>query len=345
MEDNRSKSILIIYTGGTIGMIKDPETGVLSPLDFDQILDEVPELKRFGFNLSTISFSPVIDSSNLNPEVWIKLVKIIKEKYNNYDGFVILHGTDTMAYSASALSFMLENLDKPVIFTGSQLPIGTLRTDGKENLISAIEIAATEKNGQPLAPEVCVYFENKLMRGNRTTKYNSEHFNAFESPNYPNLAEAGINLKFNYEAIHYSTSDKELKIHTKLDTNIVVLKIFPGLSKNTLHTILNIKNIRAIIIETYGAGNASTEKWFLNELSEVIKEGKIVLNVSQCAAGSVDMTKYETGNELLKLGVVSGYDITTEAAVTKLMHLLGQKFDNNKIKLKINKSISGEITK
>lgn len=345
MIELRTKSILIIYTGGTIGMIKNPETGALTPFDFDQIQEEVPELKRFGFNLSTISFSPIIDSSNLNPEVWIKLAQLIKENYKKYDGFVILHGTDTMAYSASALSFMLENLNKPVIFTGSQLPIGTLRTDGKENLISAIEIAATEQNGQPMAPEVCVYFENKLMRGNRTTKYNADHFNAFESPNYPDLAVAGINLKFNYGAIHYHTVKKDLIIHTQLDTNVLIVKIFPGLSQDVFNTLLNINKVKAIILETYGAGNAPTDQWFLDEIENVIKQGKLVLNVTQCSAGSVDMSKYETGKALKNIGVVSGYNITTEAAVAKLMHLLGKELSLEQIKIILNHSISGEISK
>jgi L-asparaginase len=342
---NQKKSILIVYTGGTIGMINHPETGVLSPFDFSQILIEVPELKRFGYTIDTISFNPIIDSSNLNPEVWVKLATIIRENYDQYHGFVILHGTDTMAYSASALSFMLENLDKPVIFTGSQLPIGTLRTDGKENLISAVEIAAAEQNGQPLVPEVSIYFENKLLRGNRTTKYNAEHFNAFESPNYPHLADAGISIKYNYGAIHYPVIKKELKIHTSLDTNIVVLKIFPGISRSVLHTLLTIDGIRAVVMETYGAGNAPTDQWFLHEIAQAIRNDIIILNVTQCHAGSVDMSKYETGNELQKLGIISGYDLTTEAAVAKLMFLLGKKSGPDEIKEMLKQSISGEISK
>ena len=341
--DKENKSILIIYTGGTIGMIKHPETGSLVPFNFNQILDEVPELKRFGFKLDTYSFDPLIDSSNLSPEVWVELSELIKEKYSEYDGFVILHGTDTMSYSASALSFMIENLDKPVIFTGSQLPIGTIRTDGKENLISAIEIAAATENGNPMVPEVCLYFENKLFRGNRTTKYNADYFNAFTSENYPALAEAGISIRYNKPYIHYRKQKRPLKIHTKLDNNVAVLKIHPGINKNIIESIVNTEGLRALIIETYGSGNAPTSKWFIDLIKATIDRGIIVLNVSQCKAGSVNMDKYETGKLLKLAGVSSGYDITIEAALAKLMYLLGQNLSTEEIRMFLNKSISGEI--
>lgn len=338
------KSILIIYTGGTIGMVTNPETGSLAPFNFNQIENEVPELKKFGFNLTTIEFNPLIDSSNLTPDVWVKLAQIIKKEYDNFNGFVILHGTDTMAYSASALSFMLENLDKPVIFTGSQLPIGTLRTDGKENLISAVEIAAAEQNGQVMVPEVTVYFENKLFRGNRTRKHNAEYFNAFTSDNYPVLAETGIHIKYNYAAIHYPTEKRALKIHTELDNNIAILKIFPGINPKVIDAIISTPDLRALVLETYGAGNAPTEEWFVNRIKKAIASGIVIVNVTQCNAGSVMMGKYETSLELLKAGVVSGKDITTEAAVTKLMYLMGKHSKTEELLQALNISISGEIT-
>ena len=335
-------SILIIYTGGTIGMVKDPVSGSLKPFDFDHILKQVPELNDFGFELTSIAFDPLIDSSNLNPEVWVKISNLIKDNYDKYEGFVVLHGTDTMAYSASALSFMLENLDKPVVFTGSQLPIGMLRTDGKENLITAIEIAADYKNGNAIVPEVCVLFENKLFRGNRTTKHNAEYFNAFYSYNYPDLAKVGINIHYNHTVIRNIT-DGMFSINTNLDTNIAILKMFPGINKKTVDAILNIEGLRAVVIETYGAGNAPTDIWFVNSIKDAINRGVIVYNVTQCPSGSVDMGLYETSVELLKIGVVSGHDITTEAAITKLMFLLGQKLDSDKIKFFLNKSIKGEL--
>jgi len=325
-------------------MMKDPETGALKPFNFGNILDQMPVLKQFGYQIDTIEFAPLIDSSNANGEFWIKLVRIIKENYGKYDGFVILHGTDTMAYTASALSFMLEDLYKPVILTGSQLPIGTLRTDGKENLITSIEIAAAKHNGDALVPEVCICFESKLYRGNRTTKHNAEHFNAFKSYNYPILAEAGINIKYNSKSIHYPEHKKLLKVYDKLDENIAILKIFPNLGKNLVESILNIKDLKALIIETYGSGNALTDKWFLDLIKNATEKGLIILNVTQCQAGSVNMGTYETSTDLLKYGVLNGFDITIEAATTKLMFLLGQNLKTEEVKMYLKTSIAGEIT-
>ncbi|QKG79075.1 asparaginase [Tenuifilum thalassicum] len=341
---SENTSILIVYTGGTIGMKQNPETGALAPFNFEQIEQEVPELRKFGYTLNTISFSPVIDSSDINPSFWVKLAQIISENYDKYDGFVILHGTDTMSFTASALSFMLEGLTKPVVLTGSQLPIGMLRTDGKENLISAIEIAAAYRNGQALVPEVSVFFENRLYRGNRTTKHNSEHFNAFRSNNYPPLAEAGISIKFNYPFIHYPTQEQSLFVHTMLDNSIAVLKLFPGITENVVSAVLNTQGVKGIILETYGSGNAPMQDWFLERIEEAIGNNIVVFNVTQCKAGGVDMDKYENGLRLKKIGVVSGSDITFEAAVAKLMFLLGKGLNGKTLADELTKSIAGEIT-
>jgi L-asparaginase len=337
-------SILIIYTGGTIGMVHDPKTGSLIPIDFKHITDHVPVLTRTGFNLNSVSFDPVNDSSNIDPEIWVKIAETIEKNYNDYNGFVVLHGTDTMAYTASAMSFMLENLSKPVIFTGSQLPIGLLRTDGRENLITAIEIAAAEENGIPIVPEVCIYFDNELTRGNRTTKLSAEHFDAFNSPNYPPLAEVGLHLKYNYNLIRYPEKDSRLIVHKTFDNNVAILKLFPGINRNLVQAIINTKDLKGLIIETFGSGNAPTYKWFLDDLKQFIHDGGIIFNVTQCHGGSVEMGLYETSREMLSAGVISGKDITSEASVTKLMFLLGVCNTKDHVRGCLNKSIAGEIS-
>ncbi|WP_395059464.1 asparaginase [Flavobacterium sp.] len=339
-----SKSkILLIYTGGTIGMKKDFETGALRAFNFSKLLQRIPELKQLDCEIETISFENPIDSSNMNPEKWGQIATIIADNYSSFDGFVVLHGSDTMSYSASALSFMLENLSKPVIFTGSQLPIGDLRTDAKENLITAIQIASLRENGKPVISEVGLYFEYKLYRGNRTTKINAEHFNAFTSPNYPHLVESGVHLTLNSELFLPLKTDLHLKVYKTLDNNVAIIKMFPGISEVVLAAIFDIPNLKGVILETYGAGNAPTEDWFINLLKKAINKGLHVINVTQCSAGSVSMGQYETSTSMKEIGVISGKDITTEAAITKLMYLLGQKIASNDFKKIFETSLRGEM--
>lgn len=338
-----SARLFIIYTGGTIGMAFNNSTGSLVPMGFKEIKYHIPEIAKLGYEFDMHAFTPPIDSSNMSPDVWIELATLIYEKYNAYDGFIILHGSDTMAFTASALSFMLQNLSKPVILTGSQLPIGEIRTDAKENIITTMEIAGARKNGSAIVPEVCIYFDYFLFRGNRTKKFNTETFEAFRSINYPPLAEAGIDIKYNEKYI-LPSPENGFHINTQLCTDIAVLKMFPGISQSAAEAVLNTPNLKAVIMETFGNGNTTTAPWFIQCLEQTIQRGVIVLDRTQCDGGSVELGRYETSAYLQKIGVTNGKDLTFESAVTKLMFLLGQGYPIAEVKKLLEISLKGELT-
>ncbi len=336
--------LLLIYTGGTIGMVEDAETGALHPIDFSQLEKEIPELKKFDCNITVKSLIKPIDSSNMNIVVWQELLEILESNYDSFDGFVIMHGSDTMAYTASAISFLLENVNKPIIFTGSQLPIGKIRTDGKENLITSIEIAAAKENGKPIVPEVALYFEYSLYRANRTTKVSAENFEAFQSPNYPLLAEAGVHIKYNRFAIR-KWENKKLIARKSIIDHVASIKIFPGLRRDVFLAIANLPNLQGLILETFGSGNVPSDTWFSEEITRLNERGIFVLNITQCTTGSVIQNKYETGVHLERAGVISGKDMTFEAAITKLMYLLScEELTDADKRSYLDKNIRGEIS-
>lgn len=347
-------SVLVIYTGGTLGMVYDRTTGQLVPFNFEQVLDRVPEIHRLDFEIDLVTLPDVIDSSNMTPAIWADLAQIIHRHYTTYDSFVILHGTDTMAYTASALSFMLCNLHKPVILTGAQLPIGVARTDARENFITALEIAAAvdtarpgvpaQENEQPMVPEVSVYFNSVLIRGNRSSKQESVHFNAFHSENYPHLAMAGVRIEYNRPFIRPYEPDNELTVHTAMDPNVAILKLFPGITEPVVRAILEMPGLRGVVLETFGAGNAPTAPWFSETLKQAIDRGVVLFNVSQCEGGRVTQGQYQTSNRLQEIGVVSGTDITTEAAITKLMFLLGQETNSARLIKRLGEPMCGEMS-
>ncbi|AWW29876.1 L-asparaginase 1 [Echinicola strongylocentroti] len=336
-------SVLIIYTGGTLGMAYD-ESGALVPFNFGQILEKIPNLGNLNIAITVISFPEPIDSSNVNMQHWVDMAYIVYENYDTYDGFVVLHGTDTMAYSASMLSFMLKGLTKPVIFTGAQLPISAMRSDARENLMTSLEIAISKANGKPIVPEVCIFFNHMLLRGNRAKKMQSVHFDAFESENYPPLAESGIVIDYNYAAIKPYKEGVQLRYLNKLDKRVMILKLFPGITAEVIDSIFNIKDLRGVVLETYGSGNSPTEPWFIDTIQKAVDKGIIILNVSQCNGGRVIQGRYETSKELKRLGVLSGGDITSEAAICKMMFLLANETDEDEIRRKLITPLAGEMS-
>ena len=337
--------ILIIYTGGTIGMIENPETKALQPFDFSHLIENVPKIEKLDYDIDNIQFNPPIDSANMSPARWREIAEPIEKNYDRYDGFVVLHGTDTMAFTASALSFMLENLHKPVIITGSQLPIGEVRTDGEENLITALQVAAQrDEHGEPMVQEVAILFEDYLWRGNRSTKMSANNFNAFKSNNYPRLAKIGLDMEFNHDALYRLHTKRPLKVRYNMDPNVCFIEVFPGISEKTVRHMLSTPDLKGIVLKTYGAGNASTEEWCTKAIAEAIERGLVIINVTQCPNGGVDSSLYDTGNILERIGVISGRDITCEAAITKLMYLFGLELTPDVVKQYLGYSLCGEVT-
>jgi len=335
-----TNKVLIVYTGGTIGMVQD-ENGSLHPFALDRIYDAVPQLKHCSYRIDSVTLDNIIDSSNMTPAQWADIAAIIEREYDNYDGFVVLHGTDTMAYTASALSFMFKNLGKPIVLTGSQLPLGMLRSDGRENIICALEIASTRL---AVIPEVCIFFESHLYRGNRSTKINAENFDAFESYNYPSLAKVGINISFRTH-LFLPMPTGPLTVRTHFDQHVAVLKLFPGIGPEVVNAVIGTPGLQGLVIETYGSGNAPTDKWFISALEKAIHDGIIVMNVTQCKAGAVKMRQYEASCDMDRIGVIGAGDITIEAAITKMMYLLGNyPSDKEHVKLRLSQSLRGEIT-
>jgi len=340
-----NSKVLLIYTGGTIGMNRNPQTGALEPFDFEHLIQNVPELRQFDIEIDTCQFQPPIDSSDMSPMRWTELSHCIADHYDGYDGFVVLHGTDTMAYTASALSYMLANLTKPVIFTGSQLPIGQLRTDGKENLITSIEIAAAKDDkGRAMVPEVGIYFGGHLLRGNRTTKQSAEEFNAFESFNYPHLVDAGVNITYHRERMLTPDWQQPMTPHYRLDNNVIIFSIFPGIREDLIRHIIHTPNLKAVVMRTFGSGNAPQCPWLLNALREGTRNGKVIVNISQCMQGAVEMSRYDCGYHLQEAGVISGRDATVESAVTKLMFLQARYDDPEQVRQLMQQSLRGEMS-